>query len=221
MPYVVDTKSKYSVHNFGFHGYGPHQMLAALEHGRVENIVACRPKFLVYQTLSDNVARSAGYASWDEHGPRYVLRSDGSVEYQGHFDDERDEAKDRGLTRDLLSQLNRSFLFKRYFADRFSVNSEDVDLFVGIVTASKDVFQNDYPEGRFHVIFWNVAQDNLETMIIKGLKSKGIHVHLIGDILPHFADDPSIYQLSPYDRHPNALAHQLIAEYVVANILGE
>jgi hypothetical protein len=39
MPYLVGELSKYIVYNFGFHGYGAHQMLSALEYGIVDRIV--------------------------------------------------------------------------------------------------------------------------------------------------------------------------------------
>ena len=41
----------------------------------------------------------------------------------------------------------------------------------------------------------------------------------IGRILPDYPTHPSQYELSPHDRHPNALAYQRIADYVVQQIL--
>jgi len=78
---------RFCVHNFGFHGYGPHQMLAALQHGHVEAKVRCRPKIAVYLYISDHRNRVAGKASWDKHGPKFVLRAPTEVEYVGPFDE--------------------------------------------------------------------------------------------------------------------------------------
>jgi hypothetical protein len=52
MPYLVGTLQPYKVRNFGFHGYGPHQMLAAIEHGLID----CKPRFAVFQTMMGHVA---------------------------------------------------------------------------------------------------------------------------------------------------------------------
>ena len=75
MPYQLGalTGHRYRVYNFGFHGYGPHQMLAALEGGRVAEIARCRPSHVIYQAIIPHVERAAGLATWDKHGPRYVL----------------------------------------------------------------------------------------------------------------------------------------------------
>lgn len=72
MPYQVDllTKKRYRIFNFGLHGYGPHQMLSALEHGYVKRIAPCdAPTTVIYQTHSTHVRRAARLASWDTHGP--------------------------------------------------------------------------------------------------------------------------------------------------------
>ncbi len=45
-----------------------------------------------------------------------------------------------------------------------------------------------------------------------------IELHLISDILPGFIENKAQYELGAYDKHPNAIAHQLIAEYVVGII---
>ena len=88
MPYQVSRKTHgiYRVYNFGFHGYGPHQMLSALEHSLVEGIVECVPQYAIFQALVSHVSRSAGSASWEQHGPKYILGKDGQVHYVGSFD---------------------------------------------------------------------------------------------------------------------------------------
>jgi len=89
MPAVVGALAaeRYTVYNFGYHGYGPHQMLATLETGLVDSTVMCSPKIAVYQAIPYHVSRSAGLESWDRHGPRYTVTSDGDVAWTGHFDD--------------------------------------------------------------------------------------------------------------------------------------
>jgi hypothetical protein len=51
LPYLTGVKARgnYHIYNFGFRGYGTHQMLSAIEHGMVENLVKEPPKFVIYQ----------------------------------------------------------------------------------------------------------------------------------------------------------------------------
>lgn len=217
MPYRVGVSSNVAVYNFGFHGYGPHQMLAALEQGLVaKKLRACQPKAAVYQAIYDHTARAAGYAFWDRRGPYYKLLPDGSVTFAGHFDD---MARPASLKRTLIDLFGKSFTYRRFFANRV-ISQADIDLFIGIVAASKETFMTDYPGSTFNVIYWDTEQNDNEAAMINGLRARGIRVHLISDILPAYHDDPAAYELSPHDNHPNALAHQLIADYVVTKILG-
>jgi hypothetical protein len=50
MPYQVGMQSggHYRIYNFGFHGYGPNQMLAAVESGRVRQVVDMPPRYAIY-----------------------------------------------------------------------------------------------------------------------------------------------------------------------------
>ncbi len=65
MPYSVGIKmkGKYQVYNFGFHGYGPHQMLSAIEHNMVNDIISCKQKYVIYQALVTHADRSGGFLS--------------------------------------------------------------------------------------------------------------------------------------------------------------
>jgi hypothetical protein len=87
MPFRVGMKidNKYRIYNFGVIGYGPHQMLAAIEFGLVEKVLKCLPKYFIFQTSPGHIKRSAGQASWDQHGPLYQVGLSGEAEYKGSF----------------------------------------------------------------------------------------------------------------------------------------
>jgi hypothetical protein len=58
--------------------------------------------------------------------------------------------------------------------------------------------------------------------IIYGLKGKGITVHLISDILSVDFDKKWLdYRISYLDGHPNAKANEMIAEYLMKEIIIE
>jgi hypothetical protein len=245
MPYLVGSMSngKYNTYNFGFHGYGPHQMLAILEHGLEKKITDCKPKYAIYQAIMDHVKRSAGLAYWDKDGPRYILNQNGEVIFTGRFSDNSPRKND--LATKGIDQLKKSLILEKIFFKIRSINN-DIDLFVAIVDKAKTIFENRYPGSKFYVLFWdkkyrsenceklldglynkgirvplinNVLQDKNCEKLLDGLYNKGIRVHLISNVLQD--NDKMIYRISEYDRHPNAFANKLIAEYVINNILEQ
>jgi hypothetical protein len=75
LPFRVHEKSaqRYRTYNFGFPGYGAHQMLSALQHGLVRDAVQCDPtrvSHVFYQGITDHISRSAGPLWWWERGPK-------------------------------------------------------------------------------------------------------------------------------------------------------
>jgi hypothetical protein len=65
LPYRAHMESaqRYRTYNFGVNGYGAHQMLSALQHGIAREAAQCDPRrvsHVIYQALTDHVARSAG-----------------------------------------------------------------------------------------------------------------------------------------------------------------
>jgi hypothetical protein len=219
MPYVVSELSGRKTHNFAFHGYGPHQMLSAIDHGMVERIVDCQPHWIIYQALPEHVARSAGYASWDAHGPKYVIQ-DGHAEYTGHFDDHQSRLSK--MHKKVMKQLQKSSLHQNFIgSDRYSVTEEDIELFVGIVDTARKELRSKYPKATFHVILWDVLGGGATLQGVRDrLDRRSIDMYLISDILPNFGESRSTYEISPYDAHPSPLAHRRIAEYLVKNIVG-
>jgi hypothetical protein len=215
MPYIVQKLSKHEVYNFGYNGYGPHQMLSAIQHGIVKDTTNSQPRIVIYQAALFQVSRSAGFAWWDKHGPRYILLPNGSIKYNGHFDDGNWVKKKIGV------ELVKSFICKKYFMNRMNINEKDVKLFIDIIGYSQKLLNERYPEMEFHVIYWDKNDDRFNNILISGLKGKGIHVHLISEILPDYSINESRYMISKYDQHPNSIAHQRIAQYVVNRIVHE
>ena len=218
MPYVVGLKTgaKYRIYNFGWCGYGPHQMLAAIEHGMVSDIVECEPAYVIFTAIVDHTFRCAGRAVWDWDGPKYVVDGKGEVVYQGHFDDGK--GFENAVVRKAKLQLRKSHLISRFFLK--SINKNDVKLMVAIIDAAKKAIKADYPQCEFHVMMWDKKNMWISDEILSGLKVKGIEVHLVSEILPDYLDTPARYQLSEIDDHPNQLAYELLAEYVSREIIG-
>ncbi len=228
LPSQINSKSTtpYRMYNFGVMGYGAHQMLSALQHGLVDDAVRCdraRVTQVFYQGISDHVRRAAGSAWWNTRGPRYRLTEDGGVRLDGRFEDDDDDDEDRSLAQLLGTQIIKSKIYGAVVEGRYvhKYSQKTIDLYLEIVDESRRFVRSSYPCAAFHVLWWD--EDDIDNRAaIDGLRNHGIDVRLMSDILPGYkADDLNeAYVLDEADTHPNALANDLIAQYVVREILS-
>ena len=224
MPYRVGEKTNrhYQVYNFGFLGYGPHQMLVQLQQGLVDAAIECKPEFAIYQALPGHVSRAAGLEAWDQFGPKYVTEEDGSVVWKGRFDEEKPHnllgwlrVLHRDLPKDAKRYLEKSAVYRALLFMHRPVNDDDIDLFLRIVDRSRQIIESRYTGASFHVVFWDFSGDSpVESKIIEGLKQKRIPIHLISTILPEYRGHEERFKIHHADGHPNSLAHDLLADYV-------
>ncbi len=209
------TAGQYRVFNLAYRGYGPHQMLAALEDDSHAGVLGCRASVAIYQMIPNHIDRAAGLVSWDENGPKYVLNGAGDAVRQGTF------AKPSQAAKNLLEKIaDRSTIYsrlRRFLADKATEDS--AALTHAILRRANDIVTTGVSGGQFHVIYWPAATP-LTTTVIEGLENDGIAVHPIAQILPNLRTASHQYRLHKYDGHPNQLAHQLISEYVVDQILS-
>ncbi|SKA30211.1 hypothetical protein SAMN02745126_04908 [Enhydrobacter aerosaccus] len=220
-PYVVSRAvgDRYKTYNFAFSGYGPHQMLANLDSGRVDRIVNCMPKYFYYLAIPDHAARVAGIYSWDRHGPRYELAPDGSVVQRGHFDDPEPQAAKSavGWVEELLSA---STIGRRLLARPAPPEPVDLSLLVGVVTQAARQARDRFPDSVFEVILWDVGDPAQVQAIEQGFRQAGLHVRLMTSLVPDFRQHPEDYVLSEHDRHPNKAFHRLIGEQIAREVLA-
>jgi len=212
MPYRVGVKTggRFRVYNFAFHGYGAHQMLAALEDELVAATVDCVPRQVVYLAHPDHAVRAAGFASWDTHGPRYLRDSGGGVAYAGHFDD--------GLAfygRGFLTVLNQSKLLATLLSLRQPDPEATEKLFVAIIAAAREHVETRHAGAEFHVILWG----NADSALSQQLASAGLRLHPIDRIVSEEERADPRYTI-PRDGHPTALLHERVAAYVAREIVG-
>lgn len=230
MPYKVGLKTHgdYHVFNFGFLGYGPHQMLAQLQQGLVASAIDCRPAYAFYLALPDHVSRAAGLEAWDQFGPRFVVEN-GTVRWKGRFDSETPRSLQGQFRRlhqtlpyGLKRYLERSALYQGLLFMHRPVNDQDIDLFLRIVDLSRQTVESQYPGAQFNVILWDFSsgEEPLEATLISGLQAKGLTIHPISRILPDYHDHEARFELHPADGHPNQLAHELLADYIVNSVIA-
>jgi len=214
MPSRVQQASSYQVYNFGFSGYGPHQMLAAIERGHAHNLQSCQPTVAVYQALQEHILRAGGYTSWDKHGPRYSIQSGGRLSYAGHFDD----GWGSWLQTRATQQMAKSYIYKKFFAGAHAIGEQDVNRFLAIIEQSKYSLQQRYPGLEFYVLYWDDPDNQLNQTILDGLHQRHIHTFLISDILLDYKVNKGQYQISQYEKHPGPQVHLDIASYLLTHI---
>ncbi len=210
--YKIGVMTGLNVYNFAFNGYGPQQMLAALDQGLVKKIVHHNKAIVIYQTMLLHIPRAAGYSSWDSHSARYILTQDGSVRNSGHFDDQRHF---------LRRVIRKSNLYELFLKDRYMPREKDIDLYLAIIRAAARAVCQQFEGSEFHVILWPGILNEWGTYdrIKEELSSSGIRVHPITDILQGYEEDRLRFQLGPLDYHPNPTTHAIIADYICKHII--
>ena len=212
LPYVagVLSEGKYRIYNFGYRGYGPHQMLAALESGLVDSIIDCIPKVVIYQGLVGHVMRSAGLSVWDTHGPRYVLADTGEAVRHGNFDD-----SDSPLYGFLQGNLKKSLAVMTLGYNRYT--DYKLNLMVAILDKSRNLVAERYPDSEFHVIFWDGCAtkepESVGRILTDKFARKDFQLHQVSQIVEDICAKRDDYMIKG-DGHPNKFVHDKIARYV-------
>ena len=215
MPWLFESLSKgrYRSYNFGFHGYGPHQMLRILESGLMDEVITDRPPAkAVYQGLMEHIERSAGnYPAllWSPCSPKYVLRDSGQLEYGGPFCGKKSET--------IFKLLLQSHIVKRTAPSilGWKRTQRDIELFVEIIKKSREVFEKKY-EGEFSVLLWGTFDKDYPDVLAR-LKKENIAVFESKEIIPDFYAADKKYKVKG-DEHPNKTANEIIARFLLKKL---
>jgi hypothetical protein len=220
LPYKVAIKigGQYSVHNFAFSGYGPHQMLATLQARREAPLINCTPTHFIYVCIPQHVERVAGLAFWDKHGPRFRLTSESTVVRDGNFDDPDNLTAHPTISQLIQVVLENSLLWQKLFGH--TREAANLTLLIAIIREAARTTKARYAESHFDVILWDGNDSERVRAIESGLQAAGTAVHRETKAIPDFRSNWRQYVLSEYDMHPNARQLELLADYVVPTILG-
>ena len=205
---VAQLRPDLRVLNFGFHGYGPHQMLANLESGRIAQLCPQPPRVVVFQMIPDHIDRVVGWVPYNPHAPRYGWR-EGRIERLGHLDD-------HFLTRKSRAALMKSKMFQQFLAPHLKPTSA-VELTAAIVAQSAAEVNRQFPGCEFHVLYWISQRDATTPGLRQALQRHGLNLHVVEELDPELAEQRF---LIPGDGHPTAEAHARLAQRVEETILG-
>jgi hypothetical protein len=211
MPYFFakEGDGKFNVYNLGFHGYGPHQMLRALETERLKTIVDDPVHLVIYQGIQSHVDRVAGNTWWDHYGPRYTLTPDGSVRYQGPF-----HGKWYKFFYNLVHHSALYVFIQERVIQMHAFDSRNIPLYIGVLEQSRRAVERNL-HAPFYVLFWDKGSgDILADQIVKKFEDNRFLLINISEIIPDIQVNQELYTLSPYDPHPNATTYHLIGKYL-------
>ena len=211
LPYLFEALSggRYRVYNFGFHGYGPHQMLRIIETGWLEKIVSGpQPMVVVYEALIEHIERVSGKMIWDARVPRYKLAPSGLAVYAGTFADDPSLQENLKRTKN-LSNPKSQLLAKLTGSKR---TREDITLFVQIVLQAKNLLETRH-KARFYVVVWPFG-DKDDGKVIDDLKESGIEVISVDQVFKEYQDPKENYLIEA-DNHPTKLANERLAQYLL------
>lgn len=212
---ALDGRSR--VHNIACTGWGPHQMLAALESGLLEESVEAKPRIAIYLAMSDHAGRVAGKRNWDKRGPRYALQEGGAVERIGTFAElPRETYWERRWRKVRAKSWILGALRQHMVA---APNPDDVALWIAIVRQARDYVETTWPGSEFHVLLWDAAPESDEAFLA-GAEPHGLRIHRVSEFLPGFDGDWLPWAADRGDPHPNAKAHAALAEYVAREIVA-
>lgn len=192
--------------NFGFHGYGPHHMLAMLEHGlEAPAVPPSRPEYAVYFALPDHAGRAAGRSSWD-NGPRYELSPDGTLGWLSP----QDRQGSRSVTETLMKSALMAHILERLVFRRDSASLEDWDRLVAIVIRSARLFEERYG-GKFVALLGEdpIHGDWWAPNVADTLRRSGILVLKVAEIAASSRERSQF--LLDSDPHPSAQGHEQLA----------
>jgi beta-glucanase (GH16 family) len=221
MPYIVQNyvKDRYKVYNLGVSGYGPNQMLSAIENNMLDSIVKGKPRIFIFTAITDHINRVYALnlkASKHEHVPKYVIdEKNNRLKYEGLYDDPQNLMESRWFSKIIKSGMC-GYITKK------AIDKKNSQLVLAIISKSKELLLKKYPGSQFYVIYWDNVQDNNDSAIISGLRKNGVNVHLASTILPGYSSDkfPLYMIYFPYECHPCYQANKLLSEYIVEKLIS-
>ena len=207
--YFSQFSSDYNAYNYGFHGYGPHQMLARLQIGNLRGEIPEPHGLLIYVYLPFHIKRAIGdmyvFNKWGKNTPYYTFDTQQNLTQRGSFWPDR---RCISLIYHLLGKSN----FVQYFGINFPLQrtARHFRLTSKIIEESQKEFQQQFTSDFFYVLLYPREEQQRDDArkIIPYLESAGISYL---DYTALF--DPTVegYRIRG-DGHPSSEAYKILAK---------
>jgi hypothetical protein len=206
-PYLVGEAlgPRVAAYNISFNGWGPHELLAALQSGLVTSLVKEPPELVMVLTITDHVRRVVGrqVEEWYGRSPRYVLE-DGVAVRRGRFGDDP-------------SRPRYSYGDEGFWS---SFSSGDFALYGAVMKAIRDEVARRFPTSRFEVVLWDSDHAPMREQVVDALRAADIEPHLSDEFLPDRPGEVAPYMISKHELHPGAEGLRLLAGFVERRLIG-
>ena len=209
--FVAERAPQVRAYNYGFHGYGPQQLLARLETQDLRTQVAEPEGSLVYLFIDAHVNRAIGsmvvYTGGADTAPYYRPGPDGALVRDGTL------TTGRPITSILYSILGRSQVLKRGHVEvPLAITERHIALTARILAESAGRFRQQFGGGRFVVVIFPGSRHAIG--LKRALDRHGVEFLDYSALFD--AADPAYF--IPEDWHPSPRAHRRLAEQLVTDL---
>jgi len=223
MPYELGSLTGKKVYNFGYTGYGAHQMLSIIENGLHHLPTNPSPKHAIYLAIPDHVRRTAGFSDWDWNSPKYERDANGRLRNAGPF---YKYSIFSPLKYTVLALQRKSYLISGLSTKQSHMQDANLRLYLAVVKQSSDLLKTKYPGLQFHIVLWKTSEcgdqknDFEYDKMRSALKAEGFTIHEIQNILPDYCQNYWSYRIHQCENHPTANAHRLLANYLSERVIN-
>lgn len=202
----------YRPYNFGVEGGTTANMLGAFETGLIERGVKERQGYFIYVFRDAHLRRNIGDSLtilWGKQFPAYDIDASAEVTYRGTLWTYRPFRNAVSTVVDRLDPL--SALHARY---PFFLSRSDKALTTAIIAQTYTLSKQQFPLSKFVVILANHDADGANDAFLQSLKELPVRVLDYRSLIPDEMEGGT----TPYDGHPSALFHRIVAEHLVADL---
>ncbi len=209
--YFGQAEPIFRPYNLAFSGYGPHQMLARLQHDSLRRFVTQSTGAAYYVFIPDHVNRViqslTNYGYNRGNAPYFYLDGSDSLRYGGLF---REGRKTRNAVYELLSRSNVLKLFKIGYP--FRLGPADYQLTAEVLAASARAYENQFGNDRFYVVLYP-GTPPLPDLVAR-LRARNVKILDYSRLFDPLRKGYSI----PDDEHPTPLANRVLVAQLVKDL---
>ena len=202
--------SKAAVFNFGFTGYGPHQVLRFFEIEREKSLLqGCRSYHFALLAMEDHIWRVTGRAPWGLSAPKYHLEN-GHAVYSGPYFPEWVNKINTDVQKFSMTRFIVGFLL----GYEKPPGVQDWQLYDSVLTGIQDIVRTRYHSPLSIIYILKGRPSNLAQFA--ALKNPKLNVEFFEDLAPDRQSTANLlheYYL-PDEIHLNNKGHEFLANLI-------
>ncbi|MBO6496682.1 MAG: hypothetical protein JJ978_14005 [Roseivirga sp.] len=220
LPYYYNQhySQKRNVRNYGFQGYGTHQVYTiARNHLATDSTLHAAENVEIFYWFTDpHILRANGYSQWDQNSASYAVEN-GVLKYRGTF-------KEAINGRSFMAKAYRfiwtnSGLFNRIKA-RLATSEEGIELVLRLIKETHELLKKRGFE--FTVLVQNTSGSDplfgkhfkdIRKRLVQALEEQGISFIYINEAILKKESDSHLFEI-PGDKHPTAEFNRRLADLI-------